>query len=98
MGAVCHTINPRLFAEQIAYIVDHAQDAYVAFDTTFAPLVDALAPQCPQVRGWIAFAAREHLPAMKTPVLVYEELLAAQSADYTWPRLDENTASYLSYT
>ncbi|MEC5406785.1 3-(methylthio)propionyl-CoA ligase [Paraburkholderia sp. MPAMCS5] len=97
-GAVCHTINPRLFPEQIAYIVNHADDAYVLFDITFAPLVDALAPQCPKVRGWIALAGEAHLPAMQTPVLSYETLVGAQDGNFAWPPLDERQASYLCYT
>ncbi|HEX7932559.1 MAG TPA: 3-(methylthio)propionyl-CoA ligase [Paraburkholderia sp.] len=97
-GAVCHTINPRLFPEQIAYIVNHADDAYVLFDITFAPLVDALAPQCPKVRGWIALADEAHLPAMQTPVLSYETLVSAQDGDFAWPPIDERQASYLCYT
>ncbi|WP_323045652.1 3-(methylthio)propionyl-CoA ligase [Paraburkholderia sp.] len=97
-GAVCHTINPRLFPDQIAYIVNHADDAYVLFDTTFAPLVDCLAPQCPKVRGWIALADEAHLPKLQTPVLSYETLVDAQDGNYPWPQLDERQASYLCYT
>ena len=97
-GAVCHTINPRLFPDQIAYIVNHADDAYVLFDTTFAPLVDALAPQCPKVRGWIALADEAHLPTVQTPVLSYETLVEAQDGNYDWPTIDERQASYLCYT
>jgi acyl-CoA synthetase (AMP-forming)/AMP-acid ligase II len=97
-GAVCHTINPRLFPDQIAYIVNHADDAYVLFDTTFAPLVEAIAPQCPKVRGWIALADAAHLPAMQTPALCYETLMDAQDGDFVWPSIDERQASYLCYT
>jgi fatty-acyl-CoA synthase len=97
-GAVCHTINPRLFPDQIAYIVNHADDAYVMFDAPFAPLVDVLAPQCPKVRGWIALADEAHLPVMQTPVLGYETLLDAQDGNFAWPELDERQASYLCYT
>ncbi|AXF07983.1 long-chain fatty acid--CoA ligase [Paraburkholderia graminis] len=97
-GAVCHTINPRLFPDQIAYIVNHADDAYVLFDTTFAPLVDGLAPQCPKVRGWIALADEAHLPAMQTPVLSYETIVNAHDGDFEWPLIDERQASYLCYT
>jgi acyl-CoA synthetase (AMP-forming)/AMP-acid ligase II len=98
MGAVCHTVNPRLFPEQIAYIVNHADDQYVMFDTTFAPLIDCLAPQCPGVKGWIALAERAHMPVMDVPALCYEALLASQDGHYAWPQFDENTASSLCYT
>ena len=99
MGAVLHTINPRLFPEQIAYIVNHADDQYVFFDITFAPLIDAIAPHCEKVKGWVAMTDRAHLPAMETSgVLCYEELIAASSDQYEWPTLDENTASSLCYT
>ena len=99
MGAVLHTINPRLFPEQIAYIVNHADDQYVFFDTTFAPLVDGIAPHCKNVKGWVAMTDRAHMPTMKmSGVLCYEELINAASDDYEWPTLDENTASSLCYT
>ena len=99
MGAICHTINPRLFPEQIAYISNHADDRFVFFDVTFAGLIEALAPQCPTVKGWIALCRPDEIPANAIPnLLCYEELLAAQSDDYDWPQFDENTASSLCYT
>ncbi|PRE63962.1 3-(methylthio)propionyl-CoA ligase [Burkholderia multivorans] len=98
MGAVCHTINPRLFPEQIAYIVNHAEDRYVLFDINFAPLVEALAPQCPNVRGWIAMTDVDHLPRGTTPYLCYETLVEAEDGRYDWPRLDEQQACGLCYT
>ncbi|MGH8541966.1 MAG: 3-(methylthio)propionyl-CoA ligase [Stenotrophobium sp.] len=99
MGAVTHTVNPRLFPEQIGWIVNHAEDQYVFFDLTFAPLVEALAPRCPTVKGWVAMTDRAHLPQIKgvTP-LCYEDLLAAESDNYTWPQFDEKTAACLCYT
>jgi len=75
-GAVCHPINPRLFPDQIVYIVNHADDRYVLFDITFAPLIDTLAPQCPNVRGWIALTHEAHMPRMTTAVSNYEALIA----------------------
>jgi fatty-acyl-CoA synthase len=99
MAAICHTINPRLFPEQIAYIANHADDRFVFFDVNFAALIAALAPQCPGVRGWIALCSRNEMPDNSIPnVLCYEELIAAQTDDYEWPEFDENTASSLCYT
>src|SRR5258706_1019438 len=99
MGAVLHTINPRLFPEQLAYIVNHAEDRYVFFDLTFVPLIEAIAPKCPNVAGWVAMTDRAHLPQMQIRgVLCYEDLLAAESDDYIWPAFDEATASSLCYT
>ncbi|WP_175793941.1 3-(methylthio)propionyl-CoA ligase [Burkholderia ambifaria] len=98
MGAVCHTINPRLFPEQIAYIVNHAEDRYVFFDINFAPLVDSIAPQCPHVKGWIAMTDAAHVPSGALPYLCYETLVDAEDGRYDWPRLDELQASGLCYT
>ncbi|CAG2146340.1 3-methylmercaptopropionyl-CoA ligase [Cupriavidus campinensis] len=99
MGAVCHTINPRLFPEQIAYIVNHAEDRYVFFDATFLPLVEGVAPHCPNVKGWVMMTDRAHMPAdAKVPLLCYEDLIDAQDGDYAWPEFDENLASSLCYT
>ncbi|MFP3890600.1 3-(methylthio)propionyl-CoA ligase [uncultured Ralstonia sp.] len=97
-GSVCHTINPRLFPDQIAYIVNHADDQYVFFDLTFVPLIEGIAAHCPNVKGWVAMTDRAHMPASSVPMLCYEELLDAQSSEYTWPQFDENTASSLCYT
>src|SRR5262249_33119566 len=66
-GAVLHTINPRLFPEQIAYIVNHAADRYVFFDLTFAPLVEKLAPGLKGVEGFVALTDRAHMPAIDVP-------------------------------
>ena len=99
MGAVLHTINPRLFPEQIEYIVNHADDRYLFFDLTFAPLVAKLAPALSRVKGFVAMTDRAHMPALELPnLLCYEELVGAQSDDYAWPEFDENTASSLCYT
>jgi fatty-acyl-CoA synthase len=99
MGAVIHTINPRLFPDQITYIVNHAEDRYCFFDLTFAPLVERLAPACKSVKGWVAMTDRAHMPAVATPdLLCYEDLLAAENDDFDWPEFDENTAAALCYT
>ena len=99
MGAVMHTINPRLFPEQIVYIVNHADDKYILFDINLAPLVDGVSPHCKNVKGWIAMTDRAHMPQMKTAnVLCYEDLMADASDKFEWPEFDENTASSLCYT
>jgi acyl-CoA synthetase (AMP-forming)/AMP-acid ligase II len=98
IGAVCQTVNPRLFPEQIVYIVNHAEDRWVFFDLTFAPLVEQLRPQCPRVAGWVAMTDRAHMPAAVADALCFEELVAAEDDGLDWPRLDENAASSLCYT
>ncbi|PTU32154.1 3-(methylthio)propionyl-CoA ligase [Stenotrophobium rhamnosiphilum] len=98
-GAILHTVNPRLFPEQLGWIVNHAEDKYVFFDLSFAPLVEALAPHCPTVKGWVALTDRAHMPTIKgvTPIC-YEELLEAENDTFEWPSFDENTAAVLCYT
>jgi len=99
MGAVLHTINPRLFPEQIEYIANHAEDQYLFFDLTFAPLIEKLGPLMKTVKGFVAMTDRAHMPALKIAnLLCYEELVGAQDSDYTWPTFDENAASSLCYT
>jgi acyl-CoA synthetase (AMP-forming)/AMP-acid ligase II len=99
MGAVCHTINPRLFHDQIRYIVDHAADAIVCLDLTFVPLVEKLAAGLASVRHYVVMTDRAHMPATSLPeALCYEELIAAEADDFVWPNLEENTAAALCYT
>ena len=98
-GAVLHTINPRLFPEQIDYIVNHAEDQVLLFDVTFAPLVEQLAPRLSSVRHFIAMTDRANMPAIDVPnLLCFDELLDAQGTDYVWPEFDERRASSLCYT
>ena len=99
MGAIIHTINPRLFHEQLIYIVNDAEDKVVFFDLTFTPLIAKLAPQCPCVRQWVALTDRAHLPQSAIPGLTcYEDLVTAERDDFDWPEFDENTAAGLCYT
>jgi 3-(methylthio)propionyl---CoA ligase len=100
IGAVCHTINPRLFAEQLVYIVNHAQDRVLFFDINLAPLVAKLRGQWPVTMIYVAMCDREHLPKGDglDGILAYEDLLIGQPAQFDWPQLDENTACSLSYT
>ncbi|MCP5165611.1 MAG: long-chain-fatty-acid--CoA ligase [Pseudomonadales bacterium] len=98
-GYVCHTINPRLFPEQVAYIINHAEDQYVFFDPDFLPLVEGVAAECPGVKGWIILTSEAHMPRTSLPnVQCYETLVAAGDGVFEWPQLDENTACALCYT
>ena len=79
-GFVLHTVNPRLFPEQLQYIMHHAEDAYVCFDPVLAPLAVQLAPHLPLVKGWIALCERGAMPKVDLPnLLCYEDLIAAAS-------------------
>jgi acyl-CoA synthetase (AMP-forming)/AMP-acid ligase II len=99
IGAVCHTINPRLHPTQIAYIINHADDRYVFIDLTFVPLLEALAQHLPRVRGYVIMTDQAHMPATSLPnALCYETLLAEQPDTIDWPVLEENTACGLCYT
>jgi len=99
LGAVVHTLNPRLFAEQLVYIVNHAEDRWVFTDLTFVPLFEKLQAQFPTVRGFVIMTDRAHMPdtTLRNPIC-YEELLAQGDPSFVWPRLDENTACGMCYT
>ncbi|WP_274572650.1 3-(methylthio)propionyl-CoA ligase [Neisseria leonii] len=99
-GRVIHTVNPRLSPEQIAWIINHADDQVLCFDMTFLSTVQQIHTLCPSVKHYIALCDSGALPADSgIPNLIcYEDWLAAQSTDYVWPDLDENTASGLCYT
>ena len=99
IGAVCHTINPRLSAEQMTYIVGHAEDRVLCLDLTFLPLVEKLAGRFPKGMVYVILTDAAHMPQTSLPnVLCYETLLAAQNDSYDWPDFPEETASYLCYT
>ena len=100
IGAVLHTINPRLFPEQISYIVNHAADELLFFDLGFAPLLAQVAPQLGSVKAFVALCSREELPALDLPgpLLCYEGLVNEAEPLARWPALDEHTASSLCYT
>ena len=99
-GLVLHTINPRLFPEQIAWIANDAADSVLFFDLTFLPLVEKLAPALKTVRHLVLMTDRAHMPATSPlqGLLCYEELVAAENGAYAWPMLDENAASSICYT
>jgi acyl-CoA synthetase (AMP-forming)/AMP-acid ligase II len=98
-GFVCHTINPRLFPEQIVYIINHAEDRFICVDAMFLPLLEAVADKIPNVEGFIVMTDEAHMPDTSLPnAMCYETLLAAESPEFDWPEFDERTASALCYT
>ncbi|HTX04312.1 MAG TPA: long-chain fatty acid--CoA ligase [Steroidobacteraceae bacterium] len=99
IGAVLHTVNPRLYPEQIEYIINHAGDRYLLFDLSFLPLIERLAPRLESVSTFIALTDREHMPRTSPiDLLCYEEWIASVPALRRWPRFDENLASSMCYT
>ncbi|PWF43955.1 3-(methylthio)propionyl-CoA ligase [Massilia glaciei] len=99
-GLVLHTLNPRLHPEQIAYIVNHAEDQVLFFDLTFLPIIEAISAHCKTVKAFVLMADRERMPQETkiAKLLCYEDLIASSSDDYAWPVFDENSAASLCYT
>ncbi|ORB31836.1 long-chain-fatty-acid--CoA ligase [Mycolicibacterium parafortuitum] len=101
-GAVMHTVNPRLFPEQITYIINHAEDRVLFFDITFASMVGALAPALETVEHFVVMTDRAHMPDVPgvpaERLLCWEEFIGRQSTHYDWPEFDERSASSLCYT
>ncbi|RUP29874.1 MAG: long-chain-fatty-acid--CoA ligase [Curvibacter sp.] len=99
-GMVMHTCNPRLHPEQLAYIINHADDEVVLFDTSFAPLVQAVAAHCPRVRHWVALCEESALPQLASgpTIQAVDHLIQAQDDRFEWPDLDEKTGAALCYT
>ena len=99
MGAVLHTTNPRLFDDQVSYIINHAEDRILFIDLDFVPLVEKLLPELGSIEKFIILTDRDHMPDTGLPnVLCYEDVLAAESTDYDWPTFNERAASSLCYT
>ena len=103
MQAICHTINPRLSHDDIAYIVNDAEDSIIFAETTFAALIEAVAPHVrASVRAVVFMTPRAHMPDIPLPegmdLLCYEDLMDAGDEDYAWPEFDERTAASLCYT
>ncbi|HEX7113544.1 MAG TPA: 3-(methylthio)propionyl-CoA ligase [Steroidobacter sp.] len=98
-GFVCHTINPRLFEDQICFIVNHAEDRVLFLDPAFVPLVEKLAPRLESIERYIVLTDDAHMPATKLPnAQSYESLIEPESDLFEWPDLDEREASALCYT
>lgn len=98
IGAIAHTINPRLSPEQLIYIVNHAEDSLMFIDTTFVPLLDAVRAHLPSEMKYVIMTDRAHMPDNNLDALCYEELLEGESTTFEWPEFDENTAAALCYT
>ena len=99
IGAVCHTINPRLSAEQMIYIINHAEDKVIFVDLTFIPILNALQANFPKDLIYVAMTDRAHMPQTDIPnLLCYEDLMDAENDEFEWPEFDENTACGLCYT
>jgi fatty-acyl-CoA synthase len=100
IGAVLHTLNPRLHPEQIAWIANHAGDEVLMFDLTFAPIIEKIHPHLLTVKHYVLFTDRAHMPAQTTipNLLCYEDWIAGRPTDAAWGQFDENTAAGLCYT
>ncbi len=103
-GMVMHTCNPRLHPQQLIYILNHAEDSVVLFDSSFAPLVKGVAPHCPKVKAWVCMSDAANMPPVVSAtqgvdnVLCYEDLIASQGEQFDWPQFDERTGAALCYT
>jgi fatty-acyl-CoA synthase len=98
-GFVCHTINPRLFPEQLVYIINHAEDEVLFIDRTFVPLVAGIRAQLETVKQIVLLEAEVGDAALSLPgIIAYDDLIAGGDPDYVWPSFDEQTASSLCYT
>ena len=99
MGAVCHTLNPRLFAEQLVYIINHAEDKVIFLDLTFVPILEGIADKLPNVKVYVVMTDRAHMPETKLPnALCFEEIVEAENGAFKWAEVDENAACGLCYT
>ncbi|HCU89952.1 MAG TPA: long-chain fatty acid--CoA ligase [Gammaproteobacteria bacterium] len=98
-GRVCHTINPRLYTEQLIYIINHAVDEFIFTDIMFVELLEEIVVHCPQIKGCVIMSDAKHMPETTLPnPMCYETLLQDESDEHEWPELDENTAAVLCYT
>jgi fatty-acyl-CoA synthase len=99
LGAIYHTLNPRLFPQQLAWIMNDAEDSMLFVDLTFLPLVEKLAPLVPSLRRIVVLTDRDHMPDSGLPnVACYEEWLAESDADFRWMSFDERSAAGMCYT
>jgi 3-(methylthio)propionyl---CoA ligase len=99
-GMIVHTVNPRLFPEQIAWIINDAESRVLFIDATFWPVAEGFVANCKELQHIVLMTDRAHMPKETriANLLCYEELIEAQDDDFTWPEFDENTACGLCYT
>jgi fatty-acyl-CoA synthase len=99
IGAICHTLNPRLFADQLVYIINHAEDRMIFVDLTFIPVLQAVADKLPTVEKYIVLTDAAHMPATSLRnAIAFEDWLQQTDGDFAWKSFDENTAAALCYT
>ena len=99
IGAIYHTVNPRLFPEQIVWIVNHAEDRILMTDLTFVPLLEAIADKLPTIERYVILTDAAHMPQTKLKnVVAYEDYINEVDGDFKWHAFDENTAAGLCYT
>lgn len=98
IGAVLHTINPRLGPENAAFVINHADDAFLFYDTTFAPLINAVKPHLKSVKQYCVLTDAEHAAEAGEGVLVFDDIVAGGSDVIEWPEFDENSAVAMCYT
>ena len=98
-GAICHTVNPRLFPEQLVYIINHAEDRVMFCDPMFVPLLESIQDQLEFIEHVIVLTSEDQMPSSSlSNLLCYETLIAKESGEYEWPKFDEKTASAMCYT
>jgi fatty-acyl-CoA synthase len=98
IGAICHTVNPRLYSEQVEFIINHAEDSILLLEPDFIPLLESIAPQLSSIQAMVVMVDSEHMPDSTLPLLNYEQLLSQHSDVYAWPRLRSDSAASLCYT
>jgi fatty-acyl-CoA synthase len=99
MGGVYHTLNPRLFPEQIAWIMNHAEDRAIFVDFTFMPIIEKIGPLVKSLKKVIVLTDKAHMPQSALPnVVAYEEWIEGADGDFRWLEMDENDAAGMCYT
>ena len=95
LGAILHTLNPRLFPDDIKYIVNHAEDKYIFVDAPFLPIIEGVLPDLKTLKGIIVLTDKANMPSSSIENLIcYEDLISDESEEIVWPQFDENTAFF----